>query len=213
MNDLIGPSRAHLQKLLKEYNEYPERQKAIDEKINAEFCKSVAIVVIDSCGFSRSVRQHGIVNYLARLERLERVVSPLIESHGGRVLRVEADNIFALFEDTEAALRCAVDVQSHVEIANEPLPAASEIYVAIGIGYGRVLLVGNDDAYGDEMNVACKLGEDLAERGEILLTAAAHEMLKGSKTWTFEDSSVTISGLDLTSYRLVRRPATASPCR
>ena len=204
MSDLIGPSRAHLQKLLKEYNEYPERQKAIDEKILAEFCKAVAIVVIDTCGFSRSVRQHGIVNYLARLERLERVVSPLIEQHGGRVLRVEADNIFALFEDTEAAVRCASDVQMHVEIANEPLPAASEIYVAIGVGYGSVLLVGDNDAYGDEMNVACKLGEDLAEQGEILLTASAYAAIKDTKSWVFEDSSVTISGLDLTSYRLVR---------
>jgi class 3 adenylate cyclase len=98
MSDLIGPSRAYLQKLLKEYNEYPERQREIDEKILTEFCKTVAIVVIDSCGFSRSVRQHGIVNYLARLERLERVIAPLIEQHGGRVLFVEADNIFYFFD-------------------------------------------------------------------------------------------------------------------
>ncbi len=91
-----------------------------------------------------------------------------------------------------------------LEIANEPLPAASEIYIAIGIGYGRVLLVGDDDAYGDEMNVACKLGEDLAEQGEILLTASAHEALGTGTTWQFEDSSVRISGLDLTAYKLVR---------
>ncbi len=204
MTDLTGPSRERLQTLLKEYNEYPERHREIDDRIQAEFGRAVAIVVIDSCGFSRSVRQHGIVNYLARLERLERVVSPIIEAHDGRVLRVEADNIFALFTDTEAAVRCAAEVQRNVEIANEPLPAASEIYIAIGIGYGRILLVGDDDAYGDEMNVACKLGEDLAEQGEIELTASAHEAIGGSTTWQFEDSSVRISGLDLTAYKLVR---------
>ena len=79
-----------------------------------------------------------------------------------------------------------------------------ETYIAIGVGYGRVLLVGDDDAYGDEMNVACKLGEDLAEQGEILLTASAYAAIKGTKSWEFENSSVSISGLDLTSYRLVR---------
>ncbi len=204
MSDLIGPSRARLQKMLKEYNEYPDRQPDIEARIHDEFCKTVAILVLDSCGFSRSVRQHGIVNYLARLERLGRVVVPIIESHEGRVLRIEADNIFALFSDSAAAVRCAAEVQMYVEIANEPLPAASEIYVAIGIGYGRILLVGDDDAYGDEMNVACKLGEDLAERGEILLTAAAREALPDTQDWQFEDASVTISGLDLTSYRLIR---------
>jgi adenylate cyclase len=204
MANLFGPGRDRLQKLLKEYNEYPERQERIDGQIHEEFCKLVAIMVLDSCGFSRSVRQHGIVNYLARLERLTRIVVPIIEAHGGRVLRIEADNVFALFEHPEAATRCAIEVQQHVAIANEPLPAASEIYVAIGIGYGRVLLVGDHDAWGDEMNVACKLGEDLAERGDILLTAAAHEALAGASWVRFEDSSVTISGLDLTAYRMVR---------
>jgi adenylate cyclase len=204
MTELTGPSRERLQELLKEYNEYPERRQELDTRIHDEFCKAVAIVVIDSCGFSRSVRQHGIVNYLARLERLERVVSPIVQAHGGRVLRVEADNIFALFEDTATAIRCSAEVQRNVEIANEPLPAASEIYIAIGIGYGRLLLVGDDDAYGDEMNVACKLGEDLAKQGEILLTASAHDAVGNSEEWQFEDSSAPISGLDLKAYRLVR---------
>jgi adenylate cyclase len=202
--ELVGPSRERLGKLLKEYNEYPERQPEIDAQIHEEFCKSVSIMVLDSCGFSRSVRQHGIVNYLARLERLGRVVVPIIEAHKGRVLRIEADNIFALFADPEAATRCALAVQLHVEIANEPLPAASEIYVAIGIGYGRVLLVGDHDAWGDEMNIACKLGEDLAERGEILLTAAAHEAIAHADWVTFSDWSVSVSGLDLTAYKVVR---------
>lgn len=204
MPDLFGPSRARLNALLEEYNEYPDRQQALEAQIHEEFCKPVAIVVIDSCGFSRTVRQHGIVNYLARLERLSRVVKPIIEDHGGRVLRLEADNIFALFADTAAAVRCAAEVQRNVEIANNPLPAASEIYVAIGIGYGRVLLVGDDDAFGDEMNVACKLGEDLAEQGEVLLTEAAREALGQSDEWDFEDFSVRISGLDLRGYKLTR---------
>ncbi len=204
MSDLRGPSRSRLRTLLKEYNEYPERQQEIDAQIHEEFCKSVAIVVIDSCGFSRTVRQHGIVNYLARLERMARVVVPIVETHNGRVLRIEADNIFALFGDTESAARCAAEVQRNVEIANDPLPAASEIYIAIGVGFGRVLLVGDDDAYGDEMNIACKLGEDVAEQGDILLTAAARDALGDSSPWQFTDSTVTVSGLDLISYKLVR---------
>jgi adenylate cyclase len=204
MPELTGPSRERLRGLLKEYNEYPERRDEIEARIHDEFGKEVAILVLDSCGFSRSVRQHGIVNYLARLERLERLVAPMVVAHGGRVLRAEADNIFALFKDTRSAVGCAAEIQRSVEIANEPLPAASEIYVAIGVGFGRLLLIEDDDAFGDEMNIACKLGEDLAEQGEILLTAAAHDALGDDDTWGFEDSSVRIAGLDLTAYKLVR---------
>jgi adenylate cyclase len=204
MTDLTGPGRDRLKRLLKEYNEYPERQKDIEKRIDDEFCKPVAIMVLDSCGFSRTVRQHGIVNYLARLERLERMITPMIEGHGGRVLRVEADNVFALFPDASSAVRCSAEVQRNVEIANEPLPAASEIYVAIGVGYGRLLLIDNDDAYGDEMNIACKLGEDLAERGEVLLTVSAHDAIERADEWEFEDYSASISGLDVTAFKLVR---------
>lgn len=204
MTELVGPSRDRLARLLHDYNEYPERQEKIEAQIHEEFCKPVAIVVIDSCGFSRTVRQHGIVNYLARLERLGRVIAPIVAEHGGRVLRFEADNIFALFPDAASAVRCAAEVQRSVEIANTPLPAASEIYVAIGIGYGKVLLVGDDDAFGDEMNVACKLGEDLAEQGEVLLTASARAALGDTTNWELEEFSVRVSGLDLKAYKLVR---------
>src|SRR4051794_21400319 len=116
MTDLTGPGRARLQTLLKEYNEYPERQKDVEARIHEEFSRTVAILVLDSSGFSRSVRQHGIVNFLARLERLGRVVMPLIEKQQGRVLRVEADNIFAVFPDAESAVKSAAEIQHNVEI-------------------------------------------------------------------------------------------------
>jgi adenylate cyclase len=204
VTDLIGPGRARLQELLKEYNEYPERQQEIDAQIHDEYCKEVAIVVIDSCGFSRTVREHGIVNFLARLERLGRMISPMIDAHGGRVLRVEADNIFALFPDPDTAVRFSAEVQRSMEIANEPLPVANEIYVAIGVGYGRMLLIDDVDAFGDEMNVACKLGEDIAEQGEVLLSAAAFEALREGGSWTFESASIKVSGLTLALHKLVR---------
>ena len=48
------------------------------------------------------------------------------------------------------------------------------------------------------------LGEDIAGQGEILLTESAYRALGDSDAWQFEDASVSISGLDLTSYKLVR---------
>ena len=43
----------------------------------------------------------------------------------------------------------------------------------MGIGYGPSLLVGDEDIFGNELNLASKLGEDMAEPNEILLTEAA----------------------------------------
>jgi class 3 adenylate cyclase len=45
------------------------------------------------------------------------------------------------------------------------------VYPCIGVGYGRVLEL-TDDVFGDEVNVAFKLGEDVATTREILLSDA-----------------------------------------
>lgn len=204
MYNTSGCGRAELSKLLHAYNEYPERRAEIVAEIERDFGQTVAILIMDSCGFSRTVHAHGIIPFLSLLERLWRLVRPLIAEHGGRPLREDADDLFAVFPDAHSALACAKAINEYVEIANGPLPASSEIYVAQGIGYGRVLLVGDDDAWGDEMNLACKLGEDIAQEGEILLTEQAHEAIGEGGQDTFEKLELSVSGLQMTAYRLVQ---------
>ena len=193
---------AELRKLLMEYNEHPDRRPKVVAEIEERFCRPVAVLVLDSCGFTRTVRSMGIIHFLALLERLERLARPIVERTGGRVLKREADNIFAIFPDVESAVQCAEQILSYVRMANELLPAADEVDVSLGIGYGDALLIGDDDLYGDEMNLACKLGEDLAGRQELLLTETARAALGENSTWQFEEAEFSISGLTLRAYRL-----------
>ncbi len=76
-----------------------------------------------------------------------------------------------------------------------------ELYVSVGIGYGPVLLIGDEDMMGNEVNLACKLGEDVAEYGEILLTEAAARELAGAET--LDARLVSVSGLELRHHALV----------
>jgi hypothetical protein len=62
------------------------------------------------------------------------------------------------------------------------------------------------------MNVACKLGEDLAQQSEILLTATAYTALQDS-AWQFEQANFSISGLELTAYRLIQDHETTDVSR
>ena len=204
MYNTSGCGRAELSKLLNEYNEYPERHPEIVATIDRDFKQTVAILIMDSCGFSRTVHAHGIIHFLSLLERLWRLVRPLVAEHGGRPLREDADDLFAVFPDAQSALACAKAIHEHVEIANGPLPASSEIYVALGIGYGPVLLVGEDDAWGDEMNLACKLGEDIAQQGETLLTEEARKAIGDDPGHQFDTLELSVSGLQMTAYRLIR---------
>ena len=52
---------------------------------------------------------------------------------------------------------------------------AEQTYLSVGIDYGRLLLVGDSDYFGDPVNTSSKLGEDLAVRSEVLITERAIE--------------------------------------
>jgi len=211
---MLLPATNHdrFRELLHDYNEQPNQRERIVAEIDQQFRCSVAILVIDSCGFSRTVRSAGIIHFLALLERLERLIVPIIAATGGRLLRREADNIFAVFPDAAAATTAAAAIIRDVDVANGPLPAGDEIYVSAGVGFGEVLAVGADDLFGDQMNLASKLGEDLAQKSEILLTLAAYAALADS-SWQFEEANFSVSGLDLTAYRLVQEYSLPAPGR
>jgi class 3 adenylate cyclase len=53
---------------------------------------------------------------------------------------------------------------------NQRRTPEEQLLLCVGIGFGKVLRVGDDDVWGREVNAASKLGEDTARAGEILIT-------------------------------------------
>jgi len=103
-----------------------------------------------------------------------------VAEHGGTLIKNEADNLIAIFERPEPAVRCAVAIQAahrhwHATVA----PAEDRLHVCIGVDYGPFLRL-TDDVFGDAVNLAYKLGEDLASRGEILVTEPVARAVQGS---------------------------------
>lgn len=154
-------------------NEHPERIPEVDARVRARFERPHCVMVLDMCGFSRITARHGIIHFLALIRRMQRAVLPIVERHHGRVVRTEADNVFALFETVPRALTAATRMHEALDRINAVLPEDWDVHVGIGIGYGPMLVVGDDDVYGHEMNLASKLGEDTATAGQTLLTEAA----------------------------------------
>jgi class 3 adenylate cyclase len=119
------------------------------------------------------------------------------------VIKGEADNLFCLFETVADAVKASQEIITRLNAVNMILPADRQLYVAFGIGYGKILNIGNEDIFGDEMNLACKLGEDIAEKGEILLTPAAKAELNGSSL-ALREGAISISGIHLNYYYVER---------
>ncbi len=195
----MGDDEAELSRLLDARNEHPESLAEIDGEIWRRFGRTRAVLVLDMCGFSRLTMRYGITHFLAMIRRLQTLVRPVIAEGGGRLVKTEADNVFATFDDVPPALATARAIQRSLDAANTYLPEDWDLHAGIGIGYGPILLIGDEDLFGSEMNVASKLGEDVAARGEILLSSAAHERVASEFDAT--EIAVELSGLTLRAYR------------
>jgi adenylate cyclase len=192
-------TRANLESLLGEINAEPERRDEIVREIESIFGQDKAVLVLDMSGFSRTTRHHGIVSFLLMIHQMTLIARPSIEGHGGLLLKAEADNLFCLFDTPADAVRAAVDIIGRLNTVNLLLPEGRRLYASIGIGYGRILNVEDEDLFGDEVNLASKLGEDVAEKGAILLTPSAHAQLEGAPVVTREEM-LSMAGLSLSYY-------------
>src|SRR3954447_3990757 len=173
-------AEAVLQTLLERYDADPPVRTSIEAEVERRFRRPQAVLVLDSSGFTRTVKTKGIIHFLALLQRLERMVRPIIAANDGHIVAREGDTIFAVFAAPPAAVTAAVQIQERVGTDNASRSEDDKVTCAIGIGFGAILVVGDHHIAGDEVNVAFKLGEYLAEGGEILVSAAAHDALDGA---------------------------------
>lgn len=195
------PGRDELDSLLDELLAEPGRREELERRIAESFVAERAVLVLDMSGFSRTTQTFGIVEYLLVIRRLRALATPVVAELGGDIVKAEADNLFCLFPSVPAAVAASREIASGLEGAGAPVEGGRELYVSVGIGYGPVLLIGDEDVMGNEVNLACKLGEDVAEYGEILLTEAAARELAGAET--LDARLVSVSGLELRHHALV----------
>ena len=83
--------------------------------------------------------------------------------------------MLVIFRNIRKAIDCAVRMQQSVKIYNKDREDTEKILLCIGLGFGRVLLIGDEDVFGAEVNAASKLGEDTAKAWEILVTSAVRD--------------------------------------
>jgi class 3 adenylate cyclase len=194
-------TKAELKRLLQERSLYPERAEEVDARIYETFGVTRAILIMDMTGFSRSTIKYGLIHFLTMIHRMNEVTQPVIERNGGLLVKFEADNLFAVFISVDQALDAAREIINCLEAANAVLADDMDMRGKFGVGYGEILLIENKDLFGAEVNLASKLGENIALADEILLTEAARAR-SSARAEAFEAVQIEISGLRLQYYKL-----------
>jgi class 3 adenylate cyclase len=176
-------------------------ESALWEQYGAEY----AVFVLDMSGFSLLTRKYGIVHYLSMVRRMQLTTEPIVKSFGGSMIKYEADNCFAVFPDPLSAVNAAIAMQHAFDAANLLTSDDLDIHISCGIDYGKILIVGNEDCFGDSVNRASKMGEDLATAGEILVTKEAMDMIPAEAGIKARAMNISISGINIPAYAIEYR--------
>ena len=146
---------------------------AIDRRITEQFEETWSVVFLDMMGFSKLAAEHGIIPFLAKIHSMERICVSVSEEHSGFLLKRIADSLMLLFRSPHAAISACVALQQALRARNAKRTKRDRIEIGCGVGYGKVLKMGDDEVFGIEANYAAKLGEDLAGAYDVFVTPAA----------------------------------------
>ena len=172
------------------------------QRIWERFGTEGAVFISDMASFSSTSRKVGVCHFLKLIHRARQIIAPLIAQNNGLLLKCDADNCYAFFENTDDAIRASFDINAELFRHNDEFSLSEQIYLSVGIDFGRVLLVGDVEFFGDPVNTASKLGEDLAIKAETLVTKRAMERSQLTIPETAERMVARISDIEIKYVRL-----------
>ena len=171
-------SEGRLERLITERLQPGADRDAIDRRIWDLFGERWAIMYTDLSGFSRRVAEFGVIHFLQTIHESFQLHAPVIDRRGGFLLKVEGDSMMVIFRNVNEALECAIEMQRVTHQFNRGRAPEDMVLLCIGLGYGDMLRIAEEDVFGAEVNAASKLGEDAAKADEILVTGAVREAAK-----------------------------------
>lgn len=162
------------------FNRLRRRTKAnadrLDREIEDQCVHQTTIMMCDSSGFTRRTHQYGILHFLAVMTDVYDRVEPIVAKHGGTVISRGADNLLAIFDDAVKGVDAAIKMQRLLAEFNEGKTDRDQFQLCMGFHHGSILRL-KDGIFGDKVNVAAKIGEDLASAEEILVTGDVAKLL------------------------------------
>ncbi len=174
----------------------------IEEEIWKKFGVNKVVMVCDSTNFSQKTKNYGIVHFLYLFDKMVKLTAPIIKKNHGHLLKTSADNLLVIFKDMRSAANCAIEIQKKIMIYNLDANKKNRFGFCMGLASGRVLNY-NNDVFGDTVNVASKLGEDLAKDGEILIEEQIYEFLKTYLGYKFSKKiRKTISSIEVNYFKI-----------
>src|SRR3981081_103092 len=154
-----------------------KKRPGLDCKSFPELFHKRAVVFTDTADFTIRTARDGILHFLMVFDTVTTLAEKVIRRTGGQLVKVEGDSLLLRYDHANDAVRSVLELDEALQAYNRAHPENEQLHFSYGVGYGDVLDT-DHDMFGLEVNLASKIGEDLAEPGEALLTASASAALE-----------------------------------
>jgi len=156
----------------------PERAADLEK-----FRRNITVMFTDIKGSTAYFERFGDTAGLLMVDRCNRQLGKIAESHGGRVIKTIGDSIMAAFEDTGEAVVAAVEMQKAITQENAQKSEEERVFIRIGLNYGPGIVKSND-VFGDVANTASRV-ESAAAPGQVVVSDTLYKTLADSRNVTF----------------------------
>jgi adenylate cyclase len=154
-------------------------------RIRSRFVKEATLFCSDMSGFSRICKAEGILHFLALLKTMQSILLPILESHGGELVKVAADNLFVVFDSPTAAMEATFKCFAAAKAYSKGRTKNNSILISAGLATGPMWIIRGVDVFGNTANVAFELGENMASK-ELLVDETVANACKNDPRYKFE---------------------------
>jgi class 3 adenylate cyclase/predicted Ser/Thr protein kinase len=139
----------------------------------------VAVILFsDIVGITQFFDQRGDLAGVRKIRAHNRLLLPVVESHGGTVVKTMGDAIMAVFDSADDGADAAVGMQRALAEHNRAAEHEDDrIHIRIGLHRGPSIFE-DRDVFGDAVNVAARICSQ-AESDQVLVSSTVRESLAG----------------------------------
>lgn len=137
----------------------------------------VAVLAADVVGYSRLTEADEEYTHTMLMRLRSEVLDPGIANHRGRLIKNTGDGFLAMFDSTQDAARCALNLQQAVAAQTADQSPGRRISFRMAVNVADAIIE-KDDIYGEGVNVAARL-QTYAEPGGVVVSAAVVEQIGG----------------------------------
>ncbi len=128
----------------------------------------------DIVGYSKMIQKDEELA-INLLEEHNRLLTKIIDSYDGKVVKFIGDSVFAQFHSPDKACKAGLKIQNNLKERNKLCRQEEQINIRLGIHMGNAVEK-DDDLFGHDINIASRI-EGICQSGSVFISSSVFENL------------------------------------